>query len=320
MVTGARPFAESVTSQRGVRFAHPRIVIGVPAYDEARFIARTLESIRAQTYRDFLVVISDNASTDGTAGICEAFCRADGRFRLVRQPENLGSAENCNFLLESTRSPYFMWMGAHDLLDPGFLAHHLAALDTRPECMLSCSMTQWIDEAGAPTYIRPPGRLDALRGNRWRRYFDCIRTLGDCTAVNQPIRRSALESFRFERCASADHVLLARLLFMGPVAYTSDPLYLRRAFRSRPAGFEDYVERITGQRSRTRPTDGRATLDAHLRDLERLPASWLKRSMARPVATTLLKYRFAGGPWAALRDRRAWLRWATQRSQPPAAA
>ena len=69
----------------------PRVFIGLPVYNGARFLAAALDSLLAQSYRDFTLLISDNASTDETPQICAEFVARDPRVRYVRQPTNIGA-------------------------------------------------------------------------------------------------------------------------------------------------------------------------------------------------------------------------------------
>src|SRR5690348_5079517 len=99
--------------QKGSRV--PRtLVIGVPAYNEEENLERCLESLRGQDYRDFVAVVSDNASTDGTGEIARRFCAADSRFSYFRQVSNIGASRNFQYILESTNSEFLMYLGAHD--------------------------------------------------------------------------------------------------------------------------------------------------------------------------------------------------------------
>jgi glycosyltransferase involved in cell wall biosynthesis len=91
---------------------HDTVVLGVPAYNEVRFIERTLRSIQARTHADFAAVITDNASIDATSDLCADFARADPRFTHVRQPANIGAAANFDFAREASESPLFGWVGA----------------------------------------------------------------------------------------------------------------------------------------------------------------------------------------------------------------
>lgn len=106
----------------------PIVTIGVPAYNAAAHIERTLSDLRAQSFQDFEIVISDNGSSDNTAEICQAAALADCRIRYVRQPQNLGAIANFLFLLDQARGEFFMWAAADDRWHPDALKVLVAAL------------------------------------------------------------------------------------------------------------------------------------------------------------------------------------------------
>jgi glycosyltransferase involved in cell wall biosynthesis len=106
-----------------------KITIGMPVYNGAQYLSAAIESILAQSYGDFDLLISDNASTDGTEEICRTYGKNDQRFRYIRQPQNVGAAANHNLLVSMTDSLYFKWAAHDDLLAPGFLATCVDVLD-----------------------------------------------------------------------------------------------------------------------------------------------------------------------------------------------
>src|SRR6266699_7264296 len=79
--------------------ATPRLRIGLPVYNGEDYLAESLEALLGQTYEDFELIISDNASTDGTADICRRYAKQDSRIRYFRQSRNLGLARNHNCLV-----------------------------------------------------------------------------------------------------------------------------------------------------------------------------------------------------------------------------
>ena len=99
----------------------PQVSIGMPVYNGAKFIREALNSLLAQTFTDFELIISDNASTDGTEGICQEYVAKDKRVRYVRQPQNIGAAANFFFVLDEAQAEYFMWAAADDLWDKNWL-------------------------------------------------------------------------------------------------------------------------------------------------------------------------------------------------------
>ncbi len=98
-----------------------QITVGMPVYNEAKYISETLDSVLSQTYKNFEVIISDNNSQDGTYEILQEFLKRDKRLKVFRQPKNIGSLKNFKFVLERTQSPYFIWLSGHDIWHPQLL-------------------------------------------------------------------------------------------------------------------------------------------------------------------------------------------------------
>ena len=91
----------------------PKVSIGMPIFNGEPFIREAIDSLLAQTFTDFELIISDNGSTDGTEAICREYAACNARIRYVRQPENRGGWFNFQFVLDAARGEYFMW-AAHD--------------------------------------------------------------------------------------------------------------------------------------------------------------------------------------------------------------
>jgi len=108
-----------------LRTKPPRVSIGMPVYNGEPFIREALDSLLAQTFTDFELIISDNASTDGTEAICREYAVKDARIRYVRQVQNYGPFNNFEFVLESAISDRFMWMAADDCLSDEYYLEHL---------------------------------------------------------------------------------------------------------------------------------------------------------------------------------------------------
>lgn len=117
----------------------PRISIGLPVYNGERFIRKKLESLLTQTFKDFEVIISDNASTDSTPIICERFSKNDNRIRYIRQSTNMGSWHNFNFVLQEAKYEYFVWTAVDDIMLPEFLEKNIKVLLLNKEIVCSIS-------------------------------------------------------------------------------------------------------------------------------------------------------------------------------------
>lgn len=126
----------------------PRLTIGLPVYNGENYLSESLDSLLAQTYPDFELVISDNASTDGSAEICRTYERMDPRVRYIRQPHNIGAAPNHNFLIDEARGELFKWAAHDDLFAPELVARCVETLDANPSAILAHAYLAVVDEAG----------------------------------------------------------------------------------------------------------------------------------------------------------------------------
>ena len=117
----------------------PRLNIGLPVYNGERYLAESLDSLLGQSYENFELIISDNASTDGTAEICRRYMKQDCRIRYICQPRNIRPAPNHNFLVGHARGELFKWAAYDDVYAHDLLKCCIDALDEYPR---SCSPTR----------------------------------------------------------------------------------------------------------------------------------------------------------------------------------
>lgn len=113
----------------------PRLTIGMPVYNASAHIRDALDSLLSQTFTDFEIVISDNASTDDTPSICIEYANRDPRIRYVRQPINRGSTWNFNQVLHLARGAYFKWAAYDDVCESSYLERCVRILDEQPEVL-----------------------------------------------------------------------------------------------------------------------------------------------------------------------------------------
>lgn len=109
------------------------VSVGVPAYNRPEGLRQTLECLRAQTYRNLEIIISDNGSPGPEVGeVAAEFMKHDPRVSYFRQDRNRGPLANFDFVLERSAGEYFMWAADDDTWEPGFVkacAGHLDASD-----------------------------------------------------------------------------------------------------------------------------------------------------------------------------------------------
>lgn len=206
----------------------PAVSIGVPVYNGERFLAHALDSMLAQGFADFEIVISDNASTDGTAAICSDFARRDPRVRVIRQPENIGAPRNWSYVVGAARGRYFKWASANDWCAPQFLERCVDALDRDASAVLAHGRTCLVDEdTGARTMYRDD--IDILDARPSDRFRAAVRLLALNNAQSGLIRRAALLRTGLDRPYPAgDLVLMAELALAGRWLLLPEVLLYRR--------------------------------------------------------------------------------------------
>ena len=124
----------------------PRVTVVIPTYNRARFLPTAIDSVLAQTYGDFALLIADNASDDGTPEVVARY--DDPRIRYVRRPENLGITANHNLALEDVRSEYCLIVPDDDVLFPSILQRTLPVLDENPRAGMVHARFQVLAEDG----------------------------------------------------------------------------------------------------------------------------------------------------------------------------
>ncbi len=230
--------------------AIPQLSIGLPVYNGESFLAESLDALLGQTYEDFELIISDNASTDGTPDICHRYEKKDSRIRYIRQPRNIGAAPNHNFLVQQARGDLFKWASADDLYARDLIRSCVYALDEYPKAVLAHSWTAAVDNKGNVTQaLDYPLATDSARApERFRSIlFGCSGLYqsgdgGGNRAVPQDnngviraddmygvIRTNALRRVApHGSYYHADRILVLELALNGPFHQTADWLYFRR--------------------------------------------------------------------------------------------
>jgi glycosyltransferase involved in cell wall biosynthesis len=208
-----------------------RVCIGLPVYNGQNYVAAAIESILAQTFTDFELVISDNASTDDTPDICESYAAKDSRVKFSRLSENLGAVQNFDRVYQLGHGQYFKWAAHDDLLAPRFLEKCVEALDADASAVLAYPRAHFIDEKGEflkDYTVKLPTDSDSPFVR-----FNAIVTAPHKITHNFEIfglmRRSATDLIPQQgNYAAGDRVFLARLALYGKFVEVPEDLFLSR--------------------------------------------------------------------------------------------
>jgi glycosyltransferase involved in cell wall biosynthesis len=206
----------------------PLVSIGLPVYNGERFIRQALDSLLAQDYDNFELIISDNASTDCTSDICRDYLAKNQRIRYYRNEKNLGAVANFNRVFELSSGKYFMWAAADNELSPSFISCCSSILQHDPHVVLAYSRTTLIDDCGNPLGLAPD-QIDTRGLTTIQRYKHIIWNLSWCNMIYGLMRRDILGQTGVARnLVGWDHATLAELALKGAFAQVPDPLFHRR--------------------------------------------------------------------------------------------
>ena len=122
----------------------PLVSIGIPVYNSRDTIIDSVKSALSQDYRNIEIIISDNASTDGTYSMCKLIAGADSRVRLFRQDQNIGALKNFTFVLEKSSGEYFKWLGADDIISSDTISKSMSKI-LNSQSFIACAQPHYFD-------------------------------------------------------------------------------------------------------------------------------------------------------------------------------
>jgi glycosyltransferase involved in cell wall biosynthesis len=223
----------------------PQLTIGIPVYNGENFLAETLDCLLGQTFEDFVVIISDNASTDSSAEICEEYSARDSRVRLHRQDQNIGAGPNHNYVVEVAETPLVKIAAHDDLYAPTYLERCIEVLDRDPGVVLAHSDGYLINNDGVPypfderigKYVDPHTNQELPRepvdvaesGCSNERFHEVLHKVLWCTDMYGIMRREALNrTSLFESYYGSDKVFLAEMALLGRFYHVRENLFMKR--------------------------------------------------------------------------------------------
>jgi glycosyltransferase involved in cell wall biosynthesis len=211
----------------------PKVSIGMPLYNAEQYLEETMETILSQTFSDFELIISDNASTDRTDQICRSYAARDSRIRYDRNLQNMGAAYNYNKVFLLARGKYFKHAAHDDLLAPTYLERLVEVLDREPGVVLAYPRCQVIDENGAPLSNAPETMELRSRQTTPHERFRAYIPRGNPQRMCDPIF-GLFRTEMFGRTGmigsyiAADAILLGETALHGEIEEVPEVLFLER--------------------------------------------------------------------------------------------
>ncbi|NEQ05155.1 MAG: glycosyltransferase family 2 protein [Moorea sp. SIO4E2] len=260
----------------------PRVSIGLAVYNGENFIREAIDSILAQTFTDFELIISDNASTDQTEAICKAYAAQDERVRYYRNPENFGAVVNSNRAFELASGEYFKWASHDDVIRPEFLAKCVEVLDRDPSVILCYPRTITIDEQGNPRkeWETRPEFDSTVPYRRFREVLAPVETFPIWGLMRSEVLKKTPLFGSYPEC---DLTLLTELSLHGRFYEIPEFLFLSREHRKRSVRAYDFrnpykaIAWYNPKRSAKLFFPAWQLLAGHIAGINRSPVSWRDR-------------------------------------------
>lgn len=213
----------------------PRVVFGLPLYNGEAHLAEALESLLSQDFRDFRIVVADDASDDGGATLAERYADRDERVELVRTRTRTGMVANwrTSFTEARARYPdaeYFAWASDHDVWHPRWLSTLVATLEADPDAVAAYPRTLGISETGQPLL---PGARAGFQtvgiSSPRKRVVATVDGLAAGNMIYGLFRARALERCgSFPNALLPDRLLLVKLAVLGTFVEVPRMLWFRR--------------------------------------------------------------------------------------------
>lgn len=192
------------------------VSVGIPTYNRVDRLRTAVESVLGQDHPEVEVVISDNASTDGTEEYARGLVdRHPGRVRYLRNDENLGPTENFNLVRAACLGDFVMWLGDDDWLDPHYVSACVALLEDRPDAAMAAGVVRYVDGD------RDLGLGDALvcdaaePADRLLSYYRQVGDNGSFYGVTRAAVATRLAPMA--RVMGNDWYLMAAISYLGPI-------------------------------------------------------------------------------------------------------
>ncbi|ADI85775.2 glycosyltransferase [Geobacter sulfurreducens] len=210
----------------------PLVSIAITVFNAASFLEKTLESILAQNYDNLEIIISDNASDDGSSLICQHYAKQDKRIKYYRNNINIGPTKNAEKAYRHCSGDYIMFAADHDIYPANYISRLLKELTEDTSVVLSFGRTVFIDEHDNAIEMHPD-TLDTRGLNKIERFSKVIWEFGWGSLVYGLYRMDAFrKAWQPFDVIGPDHVFTANLSLIGSFAMVDEPLFFRR--RNRP--------------------------------------------------------------------------------------
>jgi glycosyltransferase involved in cell wall biosynthesis len=190
----------------------PLVTIGIPSYNREALLKRAIDSAIKQDYRNVEIIVSDNASTDGTENLCRYYASQDGRFKYIRQSKNLGPTANFVEVLKNASGQFFMWLGDDDWIDPAYVSSCIQPLINDPTMALVSGASQYYRQ-GQKIYEGKVFNLSSATW--WRRVIVYYAKVADNGMFYGLMKTAQIRKIKMTNTMGGDWQVIANIVSMG---------------------------------------------------------------------------------------------------------
>lgn len=219
----------------------PQVSVVIPVYNREAYVGAAIESVLAQTFADFEVLVIDDGSTDRSLEVARGY--RDPRVRLVRHARNQGLPRTRNAGIDGARGAYVAFLDSDDVALPSRLAKQVAFLDGHRDHAAVGAWVDWMDASGRPlgrVKRRPLAARDVAALRLFRQGIENTASMA---------RTAILRSYRHNECfeVSEDFELWARVAAEHGIANLPEVLVRRRAHAHQTSKDRDDQTRLYRQ-------------------------------------------------------------------------
>lgn len=227
------------------------VTVGIPAWNEGRFLDRTLaQLVKNYDYID-RIIISDNASTDNTFEIASGYAAKYPKIEVQRLEKNVPMYDNWMRLLNQAGTEYFMWMGGHDIVSDNYFSDIVPKLDARPEAVAAFSMIYMFNETLGWNVLWLDSRISTIDSDDvLKRVYAVLHQEKHCIVTNQLCRTKYLKKVMSTMPpykVNGDCVIAMHLALLGPSVTSYKSVFYERLEHKGDVTHRDSVRRYNMQ-------------------------------------------------------------------------
>ena len=238
----------------------PLVSVGLPVYNGEKYVEKAISSILSQTYENIELIITDNASTDRTREIVEAFAKTDARIKYIRNKENLGASGNFSLSPMLATGKYFKWCAHDDKHSPDYIELCVTELEKDPDLAMAFGSMRMVDAQDNPADYRYEDHPSVTSDDAYARFRSQI-------SLNYKIYGRVFGVYRTELMQistlhrpyfGSDRALLCEIALLGKFKRVDQAIFYCREHEERSVHIKSKISRtafMTGKAGRLKATE-----------------------------------------------------------------